>query len=210
MKQVAGIILAGGRSRRMGTDKAILLFGSETLLQRVARIVGQTASPVIVVAAQNQALPKLPSEVIVVRDENPDRGPLEALAAGLRHLQKSFPPIDSAFVTACDTPLLRPAFIHGIIELLDPAHDAAVPVLSDFPQPLVGVYRIKIVPVVNELLAAGQLSLQNLLKRIDVRFVAADQLREVDPDLLSLRNLNTPDDYQAALATAGLADDNRS
>src|SRR5438552_19011853 len=107
METIGGIVLAGGRSRRMGVAKATLPFGSEMLVQRMVRIVSEVALPVVVVAAQGQQLPPMPPAVEVVRDQRPARGPLEALAAGLRHLQS----VDAVYVTACDTPLLTPAFI---------------------------------------------------------------------------------------------------
>jgi molybdenum cofactor guanylyltransferase len=210
MKHVAGIILAGGHSRRMGTDKASLPFGPELLLQRIVRIVGQAASHVIVVAQPGRTLPALPAGVVVARDENPDRGPLEGTAAGLRAIKNSFPEVDATFITGCDTPLLLPTFITHMIELLDPQHDAVVPIDDKIPQPLSGIYRTKILPVVDQLLANNRLSLRDLLDHIAVQFVPADELRSVDPKLQSLRNLNTPADYHAALAAAKLAEDNRS
>jgi molybdopterin-guanine dinucleotide biosynthesis protein A len=81
-----GIVLAGGKSTRMGTSKALLPFGPETMLQRVVRILAGVVSPVVVVAAPNQELPDLPHDVIVTRDEREGRGPLEGLRAGLKAL----------------------------------------------------------------------------------------------------------------------------
>ncbi len=209
MKLVAGIILAGGHSRRMGTDKASLPFGPELLLQRIVRIVGQAASPVIVVAQQGRTLPALPAGIVVADDESPNRGPLEGTAAGLRTLRNSFPEVDAVFITGCDTPLLTSAFINRMTELFDPQRDAVVPIDAKIPQPLAGIYRTKILPMVDQLLADNRLSLRDLLDQLAVRFVPADELRSVDPELQSLRNLNTPADYHAALAAAGLAADNR-
>jgi molybdenum cofactor guanylyltransferase len=210
MKRVAGIVLAGGNSRRMGADKATLAFGSELLLQRVVRIVGQAVSPVVVVAARDQSLPTLPTEVIVARDEIPDHGPLEGIAAALRILRDSFPDHIAAFITACDAPLITAAFIGHMIELLGAQYAAAVPLLDDIPQPLAGAYSVKILPAVESMLADDCLALRDLVKRIPALLVPAEELRRVDPDLLSLRNLNTPVDYHAALATAGFTKDNRS
>ncbi len=82
----AGIVLCGGKSSRMGTSKALLPFGPETMLQRVVRLLGEIVSPIVVVAALDQELPELPGSVIVTRDENEGRGPLEGLRAGLKAL----------------------------------------------------------------------------------------------------------------------------
>src|SRR6187431_2251988 len=85
----AGIVLAGGQSTRMGTAKALLPFGPETMLQRVVRLLGTTVSPIVTVAAREQELPPLPAGTIVARDERDARGPLEGLRAGLKALPDS-------------------------------------------------------------------------------------------------------------------------
>src|SRR5262249_47799162 len=157
-----------------GTDKASLSFGPELLLQRIVRIVGQTASPMIVVSQQGRELPTLPPEVVLAHDESPDRGPLEGIAAGLRTLRDKFPEVDTVFICGCDTPLQIPAFINRMTELLNPQYDVAVPIQDDVPQPLAGVYRPKILTVVNRLLADNRLSLRDLLDHLAVRFVPAD------------------------------------
>ena len=82
----AGIVLCGGKSTRMGSSKALLPFGSETMLQRVVRLLGEVVSPMVVVAAVDQDLPALPRDVIIARDEREARGPLEGLRAGLKAL----------------------------------------------------------------------------------------------------------------------------
>src|SRR6476620_9886109 len=99
---VGGIVLCGGRSTRMGTSKAMLPFGPETMLQRVVRLLGTVVSPIIVVAAPEQSLPKLPDEVAVICDEREHRGPLEGLRVGLKALPNF---VEAAYVTGCDVPL---------------------------------------------------------------------------------------------------------
>src|SRR5436309_2393107 len=81
-----GIILAGGKSSRMGLPKATLPFGPELMLQRVVRLLSAVVNPIVVVAAPGQELPALPSDVLVTRDEREARGPLEGLFAGLSAL----------------------------------------------------------------------------------------------------------------------------
>ena len=120
--KTGGIVLCGGRSTRMGTPKALLPFGSETMLQRVVRLLATVVSPIVVVAAPQQSLPGLPADVIVTRDEREGRGPLEGLRAGLKALPSS---IETAYVTSCDVPLLVPDFVRHLIEFLTD-HDVAV------------------------------------------------------------------------------------
>src|SRR5579862_8319951 len=148
-----GIVLCGGRSTRMGVPKATLPFGPETMLQRVVRLLGAVVSPVVVVAAREQALPELPDDVIVTRDEREQRGPLEGLRAGLRALPNS---ADIAYVTSCDVPLLVPGFVTRMIELLGD-DDIAVMEVEGFPYPLSAVYRRDTLPQVESLLAEDKL-----------------------------------------------------
>ena len=195
-----GIVLCGGKSTRMGTSKALLPFGPETMLQRVVRLLGTVASPLVVVAAADQTLPALPADIIVTRDEREGRGPLEGLRAGLRALPEEVP---LAYVTSCDVPLLVPAFASRMIELIG-EHDIAVMEIDGFPHPLSAVYRRATLPHVEALLAKDKLRPVFLYGAVPTRRVLPSEMRSVDPDLDTLRNLNTPEDYQDALARAGL------
>ncbi len=197
-----GIILSGGRSTRMGSSKALLAFGAETMLQRITRLLSTVVSPIVVVAAAEQLLPNLPTGVIVTHDEQPGRGPLEGLRAGLKALPLS---VDSAYVTSCDVPLLVPAFARRMIDLLAD-DDIAVIEIDGFPHPLSGVYRRSTLPHVENLLAQNRLRPVFLFDLVRTRKVQPAEVFSADPELLTLRNLNTRDDYLDALKRAGLAD----
>jgi molybdopterin-guanine dinucleotide biosynthesis protein A len=196
-----GIVLCGGRSTRMGVPKATLPFGSETMLQRVVRLLGAVVSPIVVVAAREQSLPALPDDVTVARDEREQRGPLEGLRAGLKALPGS---VGIAYITSCDVPLLVPAFVERMIELLGD-HDIAVMEINGFPHPLSAVYRREILPEVESLLAKDRLRPAFLFDQMRTRRVRPEEMVSVDPQLHTLRNLNTPDDYLEALSDAGLS-----
>lgn len=197
--KAAGIVLCGGLSTRMGAPKALLKFGPETMLQRVVRLLGSVVDPIVVVAARDQVLPGLPETVIVARDEREQRGPLEGLRAGLRALPET---ADAAYVTSCDVPLLAPAFAAKMIELLG-GHDIAVMEVDGFAHPLSAVYRRETLPHVESLLARDKLRPVFLFDAVRTRRVQPEEMRSVDPELKTLRNLNTPEDYAAALAEAG-------
>lgn len=197
---VGGIVLCGGKSRRMGVPKATLPFGPETMLQRVVRLLSTVVTPIVLVAASGQDLPETNENVIVTRDEREGRGPLEALRAGLKALPET---ADAAYVTSCDVPLLVPAFAQHMIELLDDA-DIAVMEIDGFAHPLSAVYRRTTLPHIESLLDADRLRPVFLFDAVRTRRVRPDEMRAVDPDLRTLRNLNTPDDYASALADAGL------
>jgi len=196
-----GIVLCGGKSTRMGSPKALLPFGGETMLQRVVRLLGTVVSPIVVVAAPDQPLPALPDGVIVTRDEREGRGPLEALRAGLKALPAN---VDAAYVTSCDVPLLVPAFALRMIELMSDA-EIAVMEIDGFPHPLSAAYRRSTLPHVEALLAEDRLRPVFLFDAVKTRRVRPDEMTAVDPQLLTLRNLNTREDYEHALAALAAA-----
>ena len=196
-----GVILCGGLSTRMGTSKALLAFGPETMLQRVVRLLSTVVSPIVVVAATAQSLPDLPADVVVTRDERQGRGPLEGLRAGLKALPET---VERAYVTSCDVPLLVPEFARRMIDLLAD-HDIAVMEIDGFPHPLSAVYRRSTLPHVEALLAQDRLRPVFLFDAVSTRRVLPAEMLSADPQLLTLRNLNTRDDYFEALKIAGLA-----
>ena len=193
-------MLCGGKSTRMGVAKALLPFGPETMLQRVVRLLGTAVSPIVAVAARDQELPALPAAVIVARDEREARGPLEGLRAGLKALPES---VGAAYVTSCDVPLLEPAFVEHLLALLGD-HDIAVMEIDGFTHPLSAVYRRAVLPQVESLLAQDRLRPVFLFDAMKTRRVSPDEMRAVDPGLRTLRNLNTREDYEAALVEANL------
>jgi len=189
----------------MGSSKALLPFGTETMLQRVVRLLGGVVAPLVVVAAPGQDLPALPSGVILARDEREGRGPLEGLRAGLKALPAT---VDVAYVTSCDVPLLVPAFAKRMIELLG-EKDIAVMEVEGITHPLSAVYRRRTLPYVEALLAADRLRAAFLFEAVPTRRVQPSAMASADPQLLTLRNLNTPQDYEEALATSRAAGDIR-
>jgi molybdopterin-guanine dinucleotide biosynthesis protein A len=182
----------------MGSPKALLPFGPETMLQRVVRLLGGIVSPIVVVAAADQELPTLPREVIVTRDEREARGPLEGLRAGLKALP---PDVDAAYVTSCDVPLLVPGFVTQMFDLAR-GYDVAVMEIDGFTHPLSAVYRRATLPFVDDLLAHDRLRPVFLFDAVKTRRVRPEEMT-ADPELRTLRNLNTRDDYERALVEAG-------
>lgn len=201
-RRAAGIVLCGGKSTRMGSSKALLTFGAETMLQRVVRLLGTVVSPIVVVAASGQSLPELPADVTVARDEQEARGPLEGLRTGLKALPGT---VDLAYVTGCDAPLLVPAFVRRMVGLLGD-HDIAVMDCDGFVHPLSAVYRRDTLPQVEALLAQDRLRPVFLFEALRTRRVDPAEMTAADPQLLTMRNLNTREEYLDALASAGLTE----
>ena len=194
-----GVVLCGGKSTRMGTSKALLPFGPETMLQRVVRLLGTVVAPIVVVAAPDQILPELPAGIVVTRDEREGRGPLEGLRAGLKALPAD---VDAAYVTSCDVPLLVTAFVEQMLDLAR-GYDVAVMEIDGFTHPLSAIYRRATLPHIEDLLAHDRLRPIFLFDAVKTRRVRPEEMT-ADPDLRTLRNLNTPGDYAEALAEAGL------
>jgi molybdenum cofactor guanylyltransferase len=193
--KVSGIVLCGGQSKRMGQPKAWLPFAGELMLPRVVRLLRTSVEPVVVVAAPEQDLPQLPADILLVRDEEKGRGPLQGLSAGLHALIGR---CDAAYASSCDVPFLNPAFVRRMIELLGD-HRICVPHVDGFHHPLAAVYRMEVVDTVDRLLGENRLRPVFLFDAVPTRIVAAEELRDVDPELKTLRNLNTPEEYKAAL-----------
>jgi molybdopterin-guanine dinucleotide biosynthesis protein A len=190
----------------MGRDKATLRFGSETMLERVVRLVGQVVPlrRIVCVAADGQSLPPLPNDVRTVRDRRPNRGPLEGLAAGLAAVHGQ---VDAAFVTGCDAPMLQPDLIGRLFELLG-EFDMVVPRDGEFHHPLTAVYRTSLLPTVDALLAEGKSRLLDLPGVCHALELPVDELRDIDPELASFESCNRPEDLQAALRMAGVVTEN--
>lgn len=197
------IILCGGESTRMGRDKAKLPFGPECLLQRVVRLVSEVVRVrhIVVVSAAGQSLPTLPSELVVAHDSHALRGPLEGLAAGLAALP---PQVKAAYVTSCDAPLLVPGFARQMLKELGD-FSIAVPRDDQYYYPLSAVYSRSVLAAVHAQLQANRLRLQDLFKVTPTREVSVDDLQTFDPQRLSLRNINTPEEYHEALRLAGIS-----
>jgi molybdopterin-guanine dinucleotide biosynthesis protein A len=192
----------------MGRPKAWLPFGDETLLQRTARRVGEAAWPIVVVAAPDQDLPPLPPEILVVRDPVEGRGPLQGIAVGLGAMEGL---AAAAFVSSTDAPFIEPALIRRLAALRSGGFDVVVPRAEDHHHPLCAVYACSVHSEAEALLAANRPRPFFLFERVRTLVAEAPLLLEdpelaaVDPALRSLRNLNTPDDYEAALREAGIA-----
>ena len=201
----AAIVLAGGRSTRMGRPKALLDWHGSTLVRRAVGLVGRVVDgPVVVVRAAGQALPALPPGIELADDERAARGPLQAIASGLHALGDRAAVV---FVTGVDAPLLHPALVAHVIASLGPDDDVALPQAHCFAHPLSAAYRsATVAPLVDELLAEDSLGTRPLMRRCRVRrldeaaLLAAPAVAALDPQLLSLENLNKPAEYAAAHA----------
>ena len=193
---VSAIVLCGGRSSRMGRDKATLPFGTETSAGRVLRLVREVTTDIVLVGRGD---PGALTDCRVIGD--PGKGPLVALAIGLGATSAH-----RTLVVACDMPLVRPALLTHLVERIG-EYDACVPRIEAVAVPTCAVYARGVDAVARSLVAAGERSLRALLERVSVRWVEESELREIDPDLGSFIDCDTPQDYARALRVAGFNTD---
>jgi molybdopterin-guanine dinucleotide biosynthesis protein A len=189
---LGGVVLCGGASARMGSPKEWLEWNGETLLARVIRIVSTVAAPVIAASRAGVELPPLPRDVRRVNDAPGYEGPLAGLLAGMEALSASR---RAVFVTACDHPLLRPAFIRALAARLGD-HPGVVPVLDGQTYPLTAVYRLETLPLLREWMDRGERSAKGFAARCGALRVDARELAAVDAEWESLRNVNDRQAYE--------------
>ncbi|GAB6164632.1 hypothetical protein JCM19992_06320 [Thermostilla marina] len=178
----------------MGRPKHRLPLGAGTLLDHMVRLVSAEADQTAVVAAADDPGP-FPDDVCLLRDREDYAGPLAALAVAL----DAFPGCSGVLLTACDLPLLRRELVALLWETAaaHPEVAAIVPKPDKYPEPLAAIYRPHLTAVVRRLLASGERRLYRVFDEVPVHYLAADELRRVDPLLESFRNMNTPDEYRA-------------
>ncbi|WP_411277191.1 molybdenum cofactor guanylyltransferase [Gaiella sp.] len=201
--RVGAIVLAGGRSSRMGQAKALLDWHGVTAVEHAVSVVrvGVGGGPVCVVRAPGQELP--PLDAILVEDTIAYEGPLAALHTGLVALEGV---ADIAFACGVDTPLLGPAFVRAVVRALRKGDDAVVPTIGGRSQPLLAAYRVRIVPRVQALLDDGAGGLKDIPRTCAVRqvgeweLISDPELGAADPRLNGAENANTPEEWAALSA----------
>lgn len=180
---LSGVVLAGGESRRMGTNKAFFEVDGSPMIARVVAALRQACSEVIVVAKETGPYAGLGARVVT--DTTPFQAPLVGVCSGLREVTTPW-----AFVAACDLPYLAPEAIR-LLALMARGHDAAVPFVDGVWHPLHAVYSTESGLALEAQLAAGVRRMTAALEALRVRQVGEDELREADPSLRTLCNVNT-------------------
>ena len=188
IEDCTALILAGGDSRRMGQDKAMLVLDGRTLLESVTATMQQVFPKVVVSVRQLRAGVDVPQ----VFDEQPASGPLAGLIAGLTQADTPW-----VFAVACDMPFVTQAVVEYLASCRG-GFQAVVPMVDGHPQPLAAFYAQSALATMRANMAAGDKSLRGMLQKLEVRYVNEAELRECDPKLRSFFDLDTPQDFQAA------------
>ena len=190
--EVTGVLLAGGKSRRMGEDKRYLVVGEQTLLERGLGVLRSMFHDVLVVIAQDSA--PLDIDTRVVRDLVPDCGSLGGIYTALT--QATTPYI---FAVACDMPFLNQAVITQFTNRRDTA-DIVMARLATRLHPMHALYGKGCLPAMDQMIVARQLKIQALVSHASLRvqYVTEADLLSIDPSWRSFHNVNTPEDLEAA------------
>ncbi|MGH7230696.1 MAG: molybdenum cofactor guanylyltransferase [Nitrospiraceae bacterium] len=191
--EITGVLLAGGKSRRMGRDKRFLDFGGRTLVERGLIVFEQLFSEILLVVAEpTPQLSKFGHRVIT--DVVPDCGSLGGLYTGLSYA--SHPRV---FAAACDMPFLDPAVI-TLLAAFDREADVVIPQLATGLQPMHAIYSKDCLPRLKLMMSAGNLRLHELagIAELSVQVVPEEQIRSIDPRFLSFINVNRPADLELA------------
>jgi molybdopterin-guanine dinucleotide biosynthesis protein A len=192
MNDVTGILLAGGKSRRMGKDKRFLLIGERSLFERSFGVLRSLFQNVLVVIAQDS--PPLKADVPVLHDLVPDCGSIGGLYTGLRQALT-----EHVFLVACDMPFLNPEVIRYMVRLKSDV-DIVIPRLENGLQPTHALYSRRCLPVVEEMVRSRRVKIQDIVSHpsLHVRLITESELFEIDPEGRSFLNVNTPSDLESA------------
>jgi molybdopterin-guanine dinucleotide biosynthesis protein A len=191
----SAIVLAGGRSSRMGADKTTLPLGGMTMLGRVVMELWQAFDEVVVVAGPHQSPAHSAlsgTAALLICDAEQFQGPVKALRMGLAAVHH-----EVAFACACDLPMVSRELAVALCNMAA-GRDAAIPLVESRLQVLHAAYRKSCIPLLDAMIARGERRLQNLSHLLNARIVTEDELRYHDPELLSFFNVNTPGDYARA------------
>jgi molybdenum cofactor guanylyltransferase len=187
------IILAGGKSARLGRNKLMETVGGRNLLERVIARLAYFNSEIVLVTAQDSALPDLTGHpgLKIVTDKIPGKGSLGGLFSGLTESERPY-----NVAVACDMPFLNLDLFKHMIGLAE-EYDAVVPLIDDFTEPLHAVYSRNCLPAIQYLIEKDRLSILELFKIIKVRYVKTGDIEKFDPRHLSFFNINTEADLRA-------------
>jgi molybdopterin-guanine dinucleotide biosynthesis protein A len=188
---VTGVILAGGQSRRMGQNKALMTVGSMRLIDRVVETIQHVCPELLMVTNTPDVYADL--RLPMVGDVWPDKGSLGGIYSALYHASTPY-----CLVVACDMPFLQTSVLQYLVSQIE-TYDVVMPNVHGEQQPLHAIYSRACLQPIAQRLEANRLRIVGFLPDVRVRTVTADELQPLDPDLRAFQNLNTPEDMAAAM-----------
>jgi molybdopterin-guanine dinucleotide biosynthesis protein A len=184
---ITGVILAGGQSRRFGSNKALAAHGGKPLIQHVTEIISSLFSSCLLVTNTPETYSFI--GIPMIGDIYLDMGPLAGIHAALVNIKT-----DWAFVTACDMPRLNPVLIKYLCGLAAEQFDAVTPWPAGGPEPLYGLYHKKCLPIIEKRLQKKQVAIHKALAELSVRRVDDEEMRGIGGYRNTFHNINRPED----------------
>ncbi|MEA3459109.1 MAG: molybdenum cofactor guanylyltransferase [Chloroflexota bacterium] len=194
--RITAIILAGGRSHRLGLDKALLRLDGETLLEAAVKKVA-TLSDEVIVAVSGPLPYRLPGAHLVT-DIHPGCGPLGGIHAGLAAASNFY-----SLVVACDMPFLNIELLRYMVEIA-PGNDVVMPRLGTYLEPLHAIYSKDCLKPIERRIEAENFKVSDFLSEVRVRYLEREDIERFDPEHLSFFNINTMEDLERARETIAL------
>lgn len=189
IETITGVILAGGKSSRMGKDKALLPYKGRPLIHTVLDRMHSVFSNVVISVRSDVELGDL--AVDRVADHYPEIGPLGGITSVLEAGEGQI------FCVACDMPFLNLRLMEYIANM--DGFDAVIPVWQERLQVLHSLYSRNMLPLFQSALQEGRFRISDSFSRANIRYVSKHEIQALDPDGASFSNLNTPADYEELL-----------
>jgi len=185
---VSGIVLAGGQSSRLSTDKSFINVNGQPLIEHIVAKLTRLSDDVIIVTNSPDEYDHL--ETRLVGDIYPGKGALGGIYSGLRAAANAY-----SLVVACDMPFLDLNLLRYMI-ILAREHDVVIPRIGGFTEPLHAIYSKNCLEPIDRLLARGGLKIIDFFSEVRVRYVEESEVDIFDPQHLSFFNVNTPNDLE--------------
>ncbi len=182
--QITGIILAGGKSTRMGTDKALLKIEGETLLSHAVKLYRSVCNQILI--SSNSADHEIEG-IVRVPDEIKNCGPIGGVYSCLKHAENEW-----SFVISVDAAFVTPEFVSFLVSQASNKYDAVVPVHEKGKEPLIALYNKTVLPIVEKNIESGNFKMHYLLENVRTNFVDSQEWIEHNPKLFY--NINSPED----------------
>jgi molybdopterin-guanine dinucleotide biosynthesis protein A len=184
--KISGFILAGGKSSRMGSDKALLIFQGMPLLSYMTCLI-KPFCEIVSISGQNSEFLKF--EVIIVPDLYSDCGPISGIYSCLMHSER-----DWNFMVSVDAPFVNEELLSILVSNIG-EFDCVIPEHASGIEPLIGLYHKRILPLIEEMIKNEDYKLMNMISKLNTRFVNCDDLIKIHPRLFM--NINSPEDFES-------------
>lgn len=191
IKGIAGVILAGGKSRRFGSNKAFAEINGRLLIERVIAVLGSVFEELIIITndPDEYAALGLPMHEDLIKG----LGPIGGIYTGLEKLQNP-----KGFFVACDMPFMNEKLIRHMVDISN-GFEAVVPKIDWKMEPLHAIYAKDCLPAIRELMASGECMINRFFQKIHVRFLKEEEIKIYDPFFRSFYNINKPDELIDAI-----------